>query len=228
MGDHAVTRAGGGAATVVGTRIGSADPGLVSVYGSNAYDEGVTHLVAGLLPGVDVEPPDQGLCEGAGYTVELNNMVINIFKSNGLTPLSTTGEALENFFGTPEVFGAGNDGTYSVQGDPRCAYDPSTGRWFASQLWLDLNAGSPGDNSPYGVAGTFLAVSQSSDPTGAWRVYFIPDQSNAQGASTCSLSTNPCFGDQPLLGVDATRYSSRPTSTRSTTPRPTESTTSTS
>ena len=106
---------------------------------------------------------------------------------------------------TPEVFGAANDGSYSIQGDPRCFYDAQSGRWFASQLWLDL-----ADATSYGWAGTFVAVSTTGDPTGTWNDYFIPDAYNRTGTATCnnvaasstSPAPNPCFGDQPLLGID--------------------------
>ena len=189
--------------TVLGSAVGSATSGLASTPGLNAYDQGVTHPVGGSLPGVDVEPSDQGLCASSSATMEMNNMVVEVFQGTGLTPVTIA--PLEHLFKTPEIFGAGGDGSYSVQGDPRCFYDSSTGRWYASQLWLDLN-----DATGFGWAGTFLAVSLGSDPTGAWNVYFIPDLSNQTGTATCNNlnpnndpTANPCFGDQPLLGVDA-------------------------
>jgi hypothetical protein len=187
---------------VAAAAVSGATSGLVSMSGINAFDQGATHLQGGGLPGVDVEPSDQGLCASSSDTVEINNMVISVYSGSSPTPVTTA--PLENLFGTPEVFGAANDGTYSVQGDPRCFYDSSTSRWYASQLWLDLN-----NATPQGWAGTWLAVSQTSDPTGSWNVYFIPDLSNATGTSTCNNdaasdpSANPCYGDQPLLGVDA-------------------------
>lgn len=188
--------------TVTGSPVTGASNGLVSTPGLNGYDEGITHPQGPPpgLPGVDVEPSDQGLCANATNTVEMNNMVISVY--SGSKPVTIA--PLESLFGTPEVFGAGGDGSYSVQGDPRCFYDNSTGRWYASQIWLDL-----ADATQQGWAGTWLAVSQTSDPTGQWNVYFIPDLSNQTGAGTCNNdaatnpSANPCFGDQPLLGVDA-------------------------
>ena len=187
------------------TSVTGASTGLVSVAGNNAYDQGITHLTSGSLPGVDVEPPDQGLCAGNGYTMELNNEVEQIFSTSGSGLTSDGVQALENLFGTPEIFG-GSDGSVSVQGDPRCFYDPATNRWFASQLWLDLAWGSATDHSTLGPAGEFVAVSAGSNPTGSWNSYFIPDMSNATGTDGCSatgVNPSPRFGDQPLLGVDA-------------------------
>ena len=186
---------------VTASPVTGATAGLTSVDGLNAYDQGVTHLTNGALPGVDIEPSDQGLCAGAGYTLELNNEVAEIFSGSNLTPQGVA--PLESLFGTPQIFGNGGDSSYSVQGDPRCSYDASTGRWFASQLWLDLN-----DATSFGWAGSFVAVSKTSNPAGSWNVYFVPDMDNASNTATCNNDSasdpnaNPCFGDQPLLGMD--------------------------
>ena len=212
--------------TVSGTTVGgSAD--VASVGGINAYDQGALHPTYTArtgkpkpLPGVDVEPPDQGLCAGNGMVMEVNNEVAQVFTSNTLTPLGgAKGMALEKLFGTPEIFGGTKGGTLSVQGDPRCYYTPSTKRWFASQLWLtEIDA-----TATFGWAGAFVAVSETTTPLGRWQVYFIPDQFNAQSVDHCNNDAfttlygytsklqktvfglgpaDPCFGDQPLLGVD--------------------------
>jgi hypothetical protein len=187
---------------VAASPVTGATSGLTSVAGINGFDQGATHPQNGGLPGLDVEPSDQGLCASPTTTVEINNSVIEVFAGASLAPVTVA--PLEKLFGTPEEFGAANDGTYSIQGDPRCFYDGSTLRWYSSQLWVDEK-----DATPQGWAGTWLAVSQGSDPTGAWNVYFIPDLSNATGTSTCNNDSpsdpnaNPCLGDQPLLGVDA-------------------------
>jgi hypothetical protein len=196
--------------TVAGQPVSGPTSNLSStVAGSDAYDQGITHPAYSStnvplpLPGVDIEPPDQGVCAGNGYVMEINNMVAKVFSSN-LTGGSAAAP-VESLFKTPEVFGAGNDGSFSIQGDPRCFYDAASGRWFASQLWLDEN-----DATSFGWAGTFVAVSTTGSPNGTWNDYFIPDAYNATGTSTCNnispASTNPpgnpCFGDQPLLGID--------------------------
>ena len=186
--------------SVSGSSVSGATNGLVSAQGLNGYLQGVTHPQNGGLPGVDVEPSDQGLCANATNTVELNNEVVEVFSGPNLSPVTVA--PLEKLFGTPEIFGAGKGRSYSVQGDPRCYFDSATQRWYASQIWLDLN-----DATPQGWAGTWLAVSVTSDPTGAWNVYFIPDLSNQTGTASCNNfpiskpNANPCFGDQPLLGV---------------------------
>jgi len=189
--------------TVAGNPVVGASSGLTSTPGLNAFDQGITHPQGGGLPGVDVEPSDQGLCASSTNKIEINNTVIYVYSGSSTTP--ETLAPLESLFNTPEIFGADgpSDPSLSIQGDPRCFYDNATGRWYASQLWLDEK-----DGTPQGWAGTYLAVSQTSDPIGTWNVYFIPDLSNQSGTSTCnnlpasSANSNPCFGDQPLLGVD--------------------------
>ena len=201
--------------TVTGTTVSGPTAGLASAGGINAYDQGALHPTytkgtPNPLPGVDVEPPDQGLCAGNGMIMEVNNEVAQVFTSTSLAPIGgAKGMALEKLFGTPEIFGGTGGGTLNVQGDPRCYYTPSTSRWFASQIWLtELDA-----TSTFGWAGEFVAVSTSATPLGTWNVWFIPDQFNAHAVDHCnngSFTTlvtggpaDPCFGDQPLLGVDA-------------------------
>ena len=186
--------------TVTGSPITGATSGLTSTSGLNGYLQGITHPQNGGLPGVDAEPSDQGLCASTTTTMEVNNEVVEVFSGSKLSPITIA--PLERLFGTPEIFGAGGDGSYSVQGDPRCYFDSTTGRWYASQIWLDLN-----NATPQGWAGTWLAVSKTPNPTGSWNVYFIPDLSNQTETASCNnlpisnSGANPCFGDQPLLGV---------------------------
>ncbi|HAO78740.1 MAG TPA: hypothetical protein DCQ92_07145 [Verrucomicrobia subdivision 3 bacterium] len=72
--------------------------------------------------------------------------------------------------------------------DPRVIYDPTSQRWFASQV--DFNATV---TDPTRAANNFLlAVSATSDPTGPWQGFrFRADPSTGR------------FADFPTLGVDA-------------------------
>jgi hypothetical protein len=69
-------------------------------------------------------------------------------------------------------------------GDPRIAYDPRSGRWITSGLWVF-------SSSP--VATDVLAVSKSSDPTAGWYLYQFPA---CGGFDTWDSS------DQPHLGFN--------------------------
>lgn len=133
--------------------------------------------------GIDIEPPDQGLCVGNGYVVEPINEVIAIYTTSGT--LVKGPEALPTFFGEPPVFTLPDT---NVQGDVRCYYDASTNTFFATQLFLTTTL-SP-NNSHFDVA-----VNPTGNPTSGWKVYrFNTTDSTNPGC--------PCFGDQPLFGID--------------------------
>lgn len=146
-----------------------------------------------------LEPPDQALCVGNGYVVEAVNDVIRVFDTSG-TPLSPV-EDLNTFFGLPPAIVRKIPATDSIFGpfltDPKCFYDAQTRRWFVSELMQDngTNPGATGRNF------NLLAVSQSADPTGAFTV-FMYDVTDDGLNGTPNHADCPCFGDQPLLGVD--------------------------
>jgi hypothetical protein len=133
--------------------------------------------------GFDVEPPDQGLCVGNGFVMEAVNLVITIYRPNGTAVKGPV--AMAQFFGEPQAF-IGPD--VNVQGDARCYFDPATHTWFATQLFL--TTALTNNTSHFDVA-----VNPSGDPTTPWKVYrFDTTDLNNPGC--------PCFGDQPLLGID--------------------------
>jgi hypothetical protein len=70
-------------------------------------------------------------------------------------------------------------------GDPRVYYDLVAGRWIVSGLWVY------GSNEPPGIS--VLAVSQTSDPMGAWDRYQYP---------TCGPGDSQDGGDQPHVGFN--------------------------
>jgi hypothetical protein len=141
-----------------------------------------------------LEPPDQGLCVGAGFVVEAINNAISVYDTSG--NLLSGPEALSQFWGlTPEI-----DRTTGITGqfisDPKCVYDPATQRWFITELMQDTGTNGGGRNF------NLIAVSKTSDPRGAFKVisYDVTDD-GLNG--TPNHAGCPCFGDQPLLGFDA-------------------------
>jgi hypothetical protein len=139
-----------------------------------------------------LEPPDQGLCAGGTYVVETVNTVFRVYSTVG-GPLTGVID-LNTFFGLP----ASIDRTTGIDGpflsDPKCYFDTDTQRWFLTVL--------EEDPLPSVRAATLIAVSQTSDPTGAWYRYAI-DATDDGDASTPAHPGCPCFGDQPLIGADA-------------------------
>jgi hypothetical protein len=168
-----------------------------------------------------LEPPDQGLCVGAdgnGNTrvLEVVNDVMRVYTTSGAAVTSAT--ALNDFLGyapaiirSPLTFGP-------FVTDPSCLYDAATGHWFLDVLTLDTfpQLGDDGQEHFTGTNHIDLAVSQTSDPAGAWTIYRIPVQDDGTDGTPdhhCSagtetsqpLPTNPnaCFGDYPHIGADA-------------------------
>ena len=135
--------------------------------------------------GAEFEPPDQGLCVGNGFVVEPVNSAFTIFRPNG--------KVVAGPFNVNVLF---NEGLTEFTSDPRCYYDKTTNTWFASILFISS------DNTK---SHTDIAVNPSGDPTTTWTVYQI-DTTNDGTNGTPKHAGCPCFGDQPLLGLDAYNF----------------------
>src|SRR5664279_1247185 len=144
--------------------------------GVSSRDSAVTNFNA------EFEPPDQGLCVGNGYVVEMVNSAYTVYKPNGTVVT-----------GPFNVNGPFDEGLREFTSDPRCQYDAATHTWFATILFI--TAASTASRVD-------LAVNQSGDPTGPWTDYQIDTTDN--GGSTGPKHPGcPCLGDQPTLGIDA-------------------------
>ena len=142
--------------------------------GTSSLDSEVTNFDA------KFEPPDQGLCVGNGFVLEPVNSAYTIFKPNGTV--------VRGPFNVNDLF---NEGSEEFTSDPRCYYDAPTHTWFASILFI--NAASTASHMD-------IAVNSSGDPTTLWTQYQIDTTDNGlPGHAGC-----PCFGDQPLIGIDQT------------------------
>jgi hypothetical protein len=147
--------------------------------------------------GFEVEPPDQGLCGGRSGTTtflwEEVNLAIGLFDTNQnqYTPPAL---GLNVLYGVGPAFDFDTEEFGPFLSDPKCYFDPDTGRWFHSVLEADVD---PETGDLTGGANTLLAVSTSRDPLGPYNVYAI-DATHAG----CNL----CIGDQPLIGADANGF----------------------
>ena len=76
----------------------------------------------------------------------------------------------------------------NVQGDVRCYFDKATNTFFATQLFLTTTLAN-------NVSHFDVAVNSSGNPTTPWTIYRF---------DTTDLTDPgcPCFGDQPLFGID--------------------------
>src|SRR5712691_2611837 len=126
--------------------------------------------------GFDLEPPDQGLCVGGGFVIELVNLTLRVYDRNGTV---VTGP-----FALNPIFGESSSEFLS---DPRCYFDPSTKTFFLTILAIDSNGKHSHTDVGVLPLSTGIATTYHFDTTDAGNV-----------AGGC-----PCFGDQPLLGIDA-------------------------
>jgi len=141
--------------------------------GVSSLDSQVTNF------GLTFEPPDQGLCAGNGFVVEMVNSAFRVYNTHGKT-----------LAGPTNVNAPFHEDFAAFTSDPRCHYDPASNTWFASILFInDANTASSED----------IAYNTSGDPTTKWSVFRIDTtDAGAPASSGC-----PCFGDQPRLGIDA-------------------------
>ena len=145
-----------------------------AVQGVNALDNyGVN--------GVDLEPPDQGLCAGNGYVIDVVNLVWAAYSIG--PPISRASADIS----VPAFFGV----IAPIVSDPRCIFDSDSGHWFMTVLFSD--------GATYSFTG--IAVSVTGSPLGFWNVYYL--ETDTPLLPNCFSSTGvTCLGDQPLLGAD--------------------------
>lgn len=127
--------------------------------------------------GAQFEPPDQGLCEGNGFVLEAVNSAYTVY--------TTAGAVVVGPYNVNDLF---NEGGYEFTSDPRCFYDASSNRWFTLILFIN----SAGTASHFDVG-----VSTSGDPSKFFNFYRVDTTDATNTANGC-----PCFGDQPLFGID--------------------------
>jgi hypothetical protein len=147
------------------------------------------------------EPPDQALCVGNGFVFEAVNNAVAVYNTSG-TRLAI--DSLNHFFG----YGVEIDRTAGIAGpkqttDPSCLYDPTTGRFFVSELTYDGDAA--GNPVAAGTNTIDIATSDSSDPLGTWTIVRI-DVTDDGTNGTPSHPNCPCLGDYPHIGVDANGF----------------------
>ena len=132
--------------------------------------------------GAEFEPPDQGLCAGNGFVLEMVNAAYTVYDTKG-KPLA----------GPFNINGPFNEGLTEFSSDPRCYYDAAHNTWIATILQI-----GKGETT----SSLDIAVNNSGDPRTVWTAYRI-NTTGLGGASGPKDPECPCFGDQPTLGIDA-------------------------
>ncbi len=149
---------------------------LANFNGVSSRDSAVTNF------GQEFEPPDQGLCAGNGFVVEMVNSAYTVYRPDGSVVT-----------GPFNVNGPFDEGLTEFTSDPRCQYDAASHTWFATILFI---------NSASTQSRLDVAVNTSGDPTTPWTDYQI--ETTGMGGKTGPKDPGcPCFGDQPTLGIDA-------------------------
>ena len=151
-------------------------PLLANFNGTSSRDSANTNF------GAEFEPPDQGLCVGNGFVIDMTNSAYTVYRPNGSVVT-----------GPFNVNGPFNEGLIEFTSDPRCYFDKSTNTWFATVVFISADATR---------SSVDLAVNTTGDPTKLWQTYKI-DTTAVGGATGPRHSGCPCFGDQPRLGIDS-------------------------
>jgi hypothetical protein len=186
----------------------------------NSGFEGLNHYQQRYSRGgnqFSVEPPDQGMCVGNGYVVEVVNDVFNVYSAAtgaSLLPDNTAANIvggfprnvdnavdLNSFYGYPPAINRSTGVRGEFVTDPSCLFDAQTQRFFVVSLTLDPQVNGPCQGVFSCVNHLDLAVSQTSDPTGRWNIYKI-DVTN-DGTNTGGVNPGPYLGDYPHMGADA-------------------------
>ena len=153
---------------------------------------------------LSLEPPDQGLCAGNGQVIEAVNDIFATYDAATGARTSSGYESFNQFFFSqhqidrtvsPVVFG-------KFVSDPRCVYDPGSGRFFLSLLAFGRDPSTGAFQAPGLI---LLATSKTGTATtnpADWNFLTI-DVTNDGRSGEQSHPGCPCFGDQPLLGTDA-------------------------
>ena len=136
--------------------------------------EGLSSQDNGTILGSQGSPPDTDGDVGPNHYVQVTNLLFRIWDKSG-NPL-TSALRLSALF-TP----LGGACALPAKGDPIVLYDPLADRWLVSQFAFFISPVSP----PYFEC---IAISQTSDPTGAYYLYAFQTPNNE-------------FPDYPKLGV---------------------------
>ncbi len=184
-----------------GSAIAASNAGFRGFAGLNHLDQRLAGTGAFAGTQFSLEPPDQALCAGNGFVFESINTAIRVFRTDGSA--ATAPIAINQFLGlAPEIIRGANPVFGDFTSDPKCYFDATTQRWFFTILQADV-VPATGDFS--GRTHVYIAVSQSSDPTGAYNL-FVLDTTNDGLNGTPKHASCPCLGDQPLIGADANGF----------------------
>lgn len=111
------------------------------------------------------QPPDMALATSTGWVLQGVNTSFAVYSPTG-TLQTGWPKTAQSFFGVPNPGSCDPAGPFLS--DPRAFYDPNDKRFWAAILQIE---GAFGINPCPFLTRYWIAVSQTSDPRGAWNVY---------------------------------------------------------
>jgi hypothetical protein len=166
----------------------------VALASGNVGFNGMTHSDQRLANSgnqFSLEPPNPSIAVANGQILEGVNNAVRVFTTAG-APLTATITSNQLFGLAPAINRAvtpNANGVFTT--DMRVFFDQDTSRWFVLQRAQDEDA----LGNSLSASHLYLAVSQTSDPTGAYNIYMM---------DTSDLSNQgcPCLLDYPQIGAD--------------------------
>src|SRR4029079_11526519 len=114
------------------------------------------------------------------------------------------GLTLNEFYNLPPAIVRPNGPFGQNMFDTSCLYDATTNRWFVTSANLDED---PVTGDFTGANQVWIAVSETGDPLGAWRIWSIDTTNNGlNGTPDHGCLDAACFGDYPQIGMDANGF----------------------
>jgi hypothetical protein len=126
-------------------------------------------------------PPDMALAASPSFVLQGVNMSWEVLDTSGKVVSGPVNA--QTFFGVPSEPGNCDaaHGNQPFLSDPRALYDPADKRFWAAELQIEGSvAFGVAQNCPYKSV-YWVAVSQTSDPTGAWNVYEFNMETDVAG-----------------------------------------------
>jgi hypothetical protein len=150
-----------------------------------------------------IEPPSPSIAVGNGLILEGVNNAIQVFSQSSGAPLLPQAVSSNQVFGLAPAINRITNVHGPVLTDMRVFYDPGINRWFVLQRSRDSDTAGNFLNHSH----LYMAVSQTTDPTGTYNIYSMETTNIANLGCPCYLDYPQIGGDQYGLYVSANEYS---------------------
>jgi hypothetical protein len=159
---------------------------------------------AAVCPPAGCNPPDMAVAASPNWVFQGVNTSFAVFDTHG-TMQPGYPKFFGDFFGIPDPGACAGD--IPFVSDPRSIYDPNDRRFVAAALEVEGAFGV--NNCPFKTT-YWIAVSQTSDPRGAWNVYSFDmslGTTNAADFTMIGLDANAIYFSGNMFNQEGTAYS---------------------